>query len=308
MGKMNIANLYARVATTPTIEKYTETGEYRCGMVYLDVVRGFRQIDDDVRFVKHDKPLVISMENEIVSKMEEWSENDIVYLKGVVTSKSVDKTSYCPFCTDERGNATENKSTGNLLYITPIFVEKIRSYDDKISATEDIIAHREISNQVYVVGTLVKDPKLYTTKSGVRITQYPIAINRKYTIRTDDPLVKTDWPIVKSYGENALEDKLYLQFQAEVLIDGFLQARTVKRKTKCKCCEKIYEWDDRAMEIVPYATEYLTGAKSREQVEGETQKTVEDLKQMLFASGYKDDLDDDLKSSDVRDTEENNPE
>ena len=298
MGRQNIVFLYGRVSKPPVIQMNKETGEYIYGMVYLDTVRGLRSANDDAAYVKHDHPLIMSREKEILDRIRDWKENDIVTVKGVITSKMIPKASVCPFCT-ENGQMVKNEVMGNLIYITPIFVQKVKSYDDKVSAVEDLIAHREISNQLYVLGTLVRDPKLFTTKKGLQITQYPVAINRKFTIRTDDPSIRTDWPVVKSYGEQARNDKVYLQYQAEVIIDGFLQARTLKRKVKCKCCERIYEYKDHSMELVPYDVEYVTGHKSKEQVEAEAQKTVEELKQMLYNDGLKDELPEDLQTVDT---------
>lgn len=302
MARQNMAFLRGRVVKNPTISINKETGEYNYAMCYLDVVRGFRQVDDDVKFVKHDHPLIMTRDKEIIDSMRNWKENSIIFVKGPLTTRKMEKTSFCPNCQDENGNQTKNIATGNLVYVTPVFVEKLADYDDKQAAVEDIVAHREISNQIYVMGTLLSDPKLITTKKGVQFSQYRLAINRKYIIRTDDPAVRTDWPIVKSYGEQAREDKLYLKYQADVEIDGFLQARNVLRKCKCKKCENLYEWKDHTMELVPYDVEYISGFKTKDEVEGEAQKSVEDLKQMLFKTAYSDeitDADSDLKSDDV---------
>lgn len=300
MAKQNLIFLYGRVTKAPIISKDGETGEYNYGMLYVDVVRGLRSVGDDLKFVKHDRPLVMSREREIIDAMIGWKENDIVFIKGVVTSTKVPKSSYCPNCTDEDGNAVKNSTFGNLLYITPVFAEKAKSFDNKAEAVEDIVNHREISNQVYVYGTLLRDPKIITTAKKIQITQYPIAINRKFTIRTDDPSIKTDWPIVKSYGEQARDDKTFLKTGAEIIIDGFLQARTVTRKAVCKHCNSIYPWSDHAMEIVPYAVEYVNGFYTKEEVEAETQHTVEEYKQMLFNTGMKDELSEELQSDDLK--------
>lgn len=302
MGRQNIAFLYARVSKKPVIARNKETGEYDYGMAYVDTVRGLRSVEDDVRFVKHDHPLIMSREKEMLDMMCEWSENDIVFIKGVITTKTIEKTTFCEHCTQEDGSQTVNKVKGNFIYITPIFMEKIKSYgEDKIGAKEDLVLHREISNQVYILGTLVREPKLFTTAKGVQITQYPIALNRKFTIRTDDPSIRTDWPVVKSYGERAREDKVYLQLGSDIMLDGFLQARTVHRRTKCPHCGQEYNWDDHSMELVAYDVEYVSGFKSREEVEAEAQTTVEELKQELFKSGYKDTLEEELKSDEVTD-------
>ena len=300
MAKQNISFLYARVSKRPIISQNSQTGEYAYGMVYVDTVRGLRSVEDGINYVRHDHPLIMSMDKGIIEKIVDWQENDMVFIKGVVTTKTIMKTSYCPDCKDADGNAIPNEVRGNLVYVTPIYVEKVKSYgEDKKAAIEDLVINREISNQIYVVGTLIREPKIFTTKKGLQITQYPVAINRKFTIQSDDPTFKTDWPIVKSYGEKAREDKIYLRMGAEILVDGFLQARTVHRRCKCKNCSKEYEWADHLMELVPYDTEYIKGHKSEEEVIGEHQKSVEEIKQYLFSSGLKDDLDEDLKSADT---------
>ena len=294
MGKQNIAFLYGRVSTDPKISINESTGEYNYGMFYIDVVRGKRSVDDQVRFVKHDKPLIMSKEKEILDKVVDFKENDVVLIKGVITSTKIQKDSYCDSC------GAKSEAFGNLIYITPIYIEKIASYgDDKQASIEDIVNNREISNQVYLMGTLITEPKIFTTRRGNQIAQYALAINRKFLIRSDDPSIKTDWPFVKSYGEQARMDKIFLKYQAEVMIDGFLQGRTVKRKNTCPECGKVYEWDDNAMEIVPYAVEYINKYRSKEEIEAEFDKPVEEVLQELYDKGFTDPFEEGLKTTDL---------
>lgn len=305
MPKTNIVNLYGRVTNDPVISTNKETGDYNFGFCYLDCVRGLREVGDHLKYRAHDKPMVMSREKEILDEMKKWNTNDIILLKGVVHTQGLKKTSYCPNCTDENGAATKNETFGNLVTVTPIHVMRVKEWgDDKSSAVADVVENGEISNCVQIYGTLLKDPKLYTTKKGIRITQYPIATNRKFTVRTDDPSIKTDYPLVKSYGEQALNDKMYLKYQSEVMIDGFLQGRTVTRKCKCRNCGKIYEWQDNCMEIIPYAVEYVKNYKTPEDVEQEKKMTAEEYRQKLFSDGSRDTFDDDERSNDVSDTGE----
>lgn len=292
MAKQNLAFLYGRVAKAPNVFKTSET-EYKHGMVYLDVVRGYRSVDDHIKFVKHDYPLLIAKEPEILDSFTQWKENDVVFVKGVVTTQKLNKTSFCEHCSGK------NQVVGNLVYITPIYVRKVASYDEKVDAVEDVVNNREISNQVYIYGTLLNNPKIFTTKRGNQITQYPIAINRKVNIRMDDPSIKSDYPVVKSYGEQARDDKIFLKYQSEIIVDGFLQARSITRTTKCPHCGEFYHWKDNAMELVPYTVEYINNFRTPEDVEREEFFTVEALKQQLFASKFSDELDDELKTDDV---------
>ena len=66
MGKQNFAYLYARVHTPPQVSFDKETGEYHHGMFYADVVRGPRAVGDNLHFVKHDKPLIMSKEKQVL--------------------------------------------------------------------------------------------------------------------------------------------------------------------------------------------------------------------------------------------------
>ncbi len=304
MSRLNLGFFYGRVHKTPCISYNEESGEYNYGMSYLDVVRGLRSVGDDVRFVKHDKLLVMSREQEMVESMQTWQENSIILVKGCISTKKMEKKSNCtnPECINPK-----NWQVGNVVYITPIYVKKKRDFDNKEEAIEHIVNNRDISNAIHVIGTVLKDPKIVTTKRGVQFTQYPMAINRKFVIRTDDPSIRTDWPIVKSYGEQARSDKAYLKYQADIMIDGFLQGRIVTRRSICSCCGTEYTWKDSCMELVPYdgAIEYITGHKTREEVEKEQNCTVEEYFQKLYDSGFKDLIDDEeLRSEDVVEAEE----
>lgn len=294
MAKINTVNIYGRLEKDPVIVMDKETGEYQFGFCYVDTVRSLRDAGDDLHFVKHTKPMVLSREKEILDAMSSWKENDMVMIKGVIHTKALKKTSFCDHCKEK------NEVFGNLITINPIHVLKIKSYgDDKMAAVEDLVNNREISNQVQIYGTLLKDPQIFTTKRGLQITQYPIAINRKFTVRTDDPTIKTDYPVVKSYGEQARDDKTYLKFQSEIIIDGFLQARTVRRKKKCDSCGEEYLWTDNCMEIVPYAVEHIKNCRTPEEVEADFDKKAEEYKQMLYEGKKRDELDEEMTTSEI---------
>jgi hypothetical protein len=282
MSKQNNVYMWARVAKKPLIARNRETGEYLYGMGYVHVVRGVRDAHDNIRYIKHDYPLILSKDADILDRMCEWEANDIVVIKGILVSKNIDKPSYCPNCIGEDGEPTKNIKKGTVLYVNPIYVRKVAHYDEKKDAVNDILESREISNQALFIGTCVREPKIYKTKKGTTVCQYQLAINRKYHIRTDDPTLRTDWPWVKSYGEQAIEDKLRIKLGTVVYIDGFIQARNVVRRTKCKNCGKIYTWNDHSMEIVPYAVEYGEGTfRSDADIAKEESSDAETLRQQI---------------------------
>lgn len=306
MSRLNNAFLYGYVETAPRVNKNSD-GEIVSAMCYIHVVRGLRDDHAGKKYMKHDYPLIVSKEKKVTAEMEQLKPYDIVLIKGQITTKFIDKPSYCPNCTDEDGNQTMNPSKGILMYINPVFIRKIKETNDKKEALQEIIYSREISDQAYVFGTLIKDPTYFKTTHGTIITQYQIAIDRKFRIRTDDPTIKTDWPYVKSYGEQALEDKLRLKKGSEVYIDGVVQARTVHRKTKCRCCGKIYPWEDNTLELVPYAVEYVSGYKTDEILEEEKGKRAEDLRQELFNFFEKDVVEEENLTEEIDKTTISNP-
>ena len=181
----------------------------------------------------------------------------------MVSTRIVIKSHVCPNPDCRQKDVQE----GLLVYIEPIYAEKVCT----LSSTDECIKYlgqiREISNMAYIVGNLTRDPKKVKVKNGPTVTQYPIAINRKYNIRQDPATTKADFPWVKSYGQNAENDRDRLKMGSLVLIDGFLQSRSINRKCICSKCQGKYEWMDRAVEIVPYETEYLANVYTIEEAE-----------------------------------------
>ena len=307
MARENLVFLRGSVAKDPTVVKNGE--DYLYAMVYVNVGRGTREVGDKRDYMKCDNPVIMTRDEQWVKEIETWHENDIVDIKGVIASKKIKKASFCPYCN------TKNTNQGALVYISPIFAERICHLETQQECLQYIAAHREISNQIYVFGRLCNEPKKLTSKSGLVVTQYQIAMNRKWRIRTDPPDVKSDFPWVKSYGANAMEDKKHLHMGSEVYVDGCLQARSILRHSVCgqmydekgkpmkdesgnpkirpnAGCGKRYDWEDRAMELVPYEVEYVNDYYTDEDL-----KNMEEEKKrkaMQKVAGSSDDSEDDI--------------
>lgn len=273
MAKLNLTFIKGSVITTAV--KTHPNGVEEC-IAVVGIIRGYRYIGDQLERVKIDKPVIMSRRPEIVSEMKTWKTNAIVSIKGALATRRMLKSSICPEC----GNV--NTQEGTLEYIEPIFVEKHFDAEDKETALAYLHDIREISNQVYVMGNLATNPKKISPKKGLIVTQYMIGVDRKYTIREDSPEIRSDFPWIKSYGQNAISDREFLHQGSLVLIDGCLQARNVNRKSICETCSAMYGWKDRALEVVPYETEYLSGFYTPEERE-ENRKRL--LKERLEARG-----------------------
>lgn len=281
MSRHNLAFLTGAVLNKPIIVK-NDDGSYVYGMCFINVVRGFRDAGDHKNFMKSDNPIIMTREISVLEEMENWDTNDIVFIKGVIAAKSLQKTSNCPHC--EQKNSAE----GTLVYINPIFARKEASCETQEAAMNYLSSIREISNQVYLLGTLCRDPKKIKPKEGLIVTQYQIALNRKYFIRSDPPEIKTDYPWVKSYGDNAVSDREHLHTGSVVFIDGCIQARNVQRHLTCPNCGEDYIWKDRAMEIVPYETEYMRNFYSDEEIEENKRKQRENAIHSIFGGDTED--------------------
>lgn len=267
MAKENHVFLYGTVLEDPRITK-EEDGTPVRGIAVIEVIRGKREISDNIHYLKKDKPMIMTANPELIAEMENWKKYDMVEVKGTITTKEIKKASFCPHCSEK------NVITGSLVFVNPIYLSKREHGEDGAECLELLKKHQEISNEALIVGTLCREPKTLKAKSGINITQYQIATNRKFKIREDSPDTKTDWPWVKSYGEQAKMDKRYLHTGSVILMDGILQARKVTRTNTCEHCKKEYEWKDRIMELVPYSVEYLQNFYSEEEA---AQKEAEQL-------------------------------
>ena len=258
MPRHNEVHLYGFVTFTQ-IQKHKSGASY--AVVYVTVARSNRNAGDERQLMKCDSITVMCRDEEIVREMGTWKKLDFVEIQGQVCSKVIKKGSYCEACGER------NVFDGAVVYVHPIFAQKRLHFDTQEECMEYLSKNREVSNRLCVMGTLCRDPKKVTPKAGLTVTQYPIAINRKFHIRTDDPQDKTDYPWVKSYGKNAISDRKYLHMGSEVLIDGFLQGRKVNKHAVCAFCRHKYDWADHALELVPYETEYTANYYTEEEAE-----------------------------------------
>ena len=274
MARHNIVFLYGfvsmvQVHQTPNGQSYA--------MAYVTVARGDRPVGDNKQHAKLDSPLVMSRNPRIIEEMSSWKQNDIVEIKGTMAAKAIKKASYCAKC------RAKNSQDGAMVYINPIFAKRRKHMEDQDACIKELFENREVSNEAYVLGNVCRDPKKMTPKEGLVVTQYQIAINRKFRIREDAPEIKADYPWVKSYGENAVSDRDHLQVGSEVYIDGCIQARKVRRRTVCTACNTAYEWVDKAMELVPFETEYLTNFKTEEEITEKKQAERDAAMRTAFA-------------------------
>lgn len=276
MAKENYVLLNGQVTQNPRIMK-DEDGNYLRGMCSITVIRGVRDFGDNISHLKYDCPVIMTGNPEKIAEMETWHANDMVEVKGVITTKGIKKVTMCrnPEC------GAKNKVDGNYTYINPIYLERRETGLTKEEGLELLKKRCEISNYILCVGTLCRDVDVYDT-GNMKIAQYQIAVNRKYRLRDSSAEERTDYPWVKSYGENAESDSKSIKTGSVVLIDGMVQTREIVRTSVCSECGTSYKWNDQAMEIVPYQIEYLQNFITSEEWEAKQLQAEEDAKRQIF--------------------------
>lgn len=263
MAKENLVFLHGRIQNIPKI--YTDnTGELVKAMFGLQVIR--RPIRGG-KFMPNklylDIPIVLTRNVEMIKQACNLQKSDMLDVRGVLSTKEVTKVTICPSC------EARNSINGTITYVTPLYLCR---REQNVSDEEEmrLLKERcEISNTVMIIGTLCRDPEIYVDEKKHAFAQYQLAVNRRYRIKEDSAETKTDYPWIKTAGEQALKDTEALKTGSQVYIRGALQTREVNRKTVCPKCGAEYEWNDTATEIIPYSTEYLSNCDIHTTEEGE---------------------------------------
>lgn len=259
MAQHNYVLLQGVVARAPRIIPDI-SGKPAKAVMAINVIRGDRDVGDNQKYLKYDHPIIIAKNKEIIMEMSKWKENDFVEIKGMLSTEQRMKSSIC-----QCGH--KNMVQGSAVYVTPIYAKCLWNNLNKEEAMEKLRQAQEVSNQAFLIGTLCSDPENITTGKGLFITQFPIAINRKFCVKEDSPEEKTDYPYIKCYGKNAIEAKQRLKTNSVIFVDGFLQARKIEKEMTCENCKTKYIWTDNAMEAVPYALEFLQNFLTDEDIE-----------------------------------------
>lgn len=277
MSRHNEVIFYGKMHEDPLIKKKNGTLTARFS---LDTIIGNRDMGFYIDKLKYQQPWFLTKNPEFIKHLAEYHQNDMLFIKGVLTTEEIIKRVKCPSCQTmfpiEKANAT---------YITPIFVKRIEKNVTNEKALELLKKSCEISNHATIIGTLCRNPESFTSKRGKMTTNYQLAVNRKYYIKEGDPLVRTDYPWVRSFDEIAKNDAQALKVNSEVLIDGFINSRIAIRKQTCPECDCNFEWKDLTiLEIIPYSVEYLRNCKSIEEIRKEEDEVANRLADSILGN------------------------
>lgn len=265
MARENSVQLHGQVRKNPQIQ--ISNGNLVRAMLSIKVIRRTQKDQNFDTKLYFDCPVLFTKNEDMIKCINTLKVNDMIDVKGVVSTRDVNKTSTCPVC------GGKNQTIGTLMYITPLYIKKCDSVKDDTEGIQTLKSRSEISNIVKLIGNLCKEPEYYEDGKNM-YASFPLAVNRRYHIKEDPDEKRTDYPWIKTYGMKACEDSKKLHLGSSVFIDGALQSRQIIRSTVCEHCENLYNWDDTVGEIVPYYIGYLTGCgelDDTEEVIGEVQ-------------------------------------
>ena len=269
MARRNVVELYGYVGSKPYVEKKikrTTGDEYENVTCMLVVIRAYKTSSTGNYMVAFDLPRIVTKDPELGKILKSAMPNDILRVKGVLTTKAVNKIRKCEHC----GSA--NRREGIKVYVKPVHVSIEKRHLTESEAQEDIKNNISISNNAYAIGYLCKNPKPFRSTNGSPMVSYKLAVDRSKRLQdfeTDSP---ADYIWVKSFGYGAIEDFKRLHAGSCVAVEGFIHTKEYQKNYKCPSCGKNTIWKDYSMEIIPYSTEYCNNFNSDEEIKADNTK------------------------------------
>lgn len=254
----NYADVYAIVRGDPILN--SKGSQIMCP---LATIRGTRDYVSQkvLNQYKYCSFFVLSGDTSIVQEIKTWKNLDIVRVTGFIQTKDIEQKAPCPVCETmnlKRNSVTKSRSGGNIIYVHPVFARKLSSNTDQQIAHLNLIDNAEISNRVFLIGKVVNNPERHELIDKV-YTRFQLYVEHEYCVDGSEDLRESlSFPWIYSYGENAEKDFLSLHTGANVFIDGAIQSRRYKDKYVCSNCGEIFDVQGKTLEIVSYATEYLS--------------------------------------------------
>lgn len=285
MAKMNVVNALGMITSEPLID-LDDSGKPRRANVFLSLASADRENGLSDSGIFYTTPFIYSEDPAIAEKMNTWKKNDIVLLSGAVTTLNAKRGSICPHC----GHRMQRN--GEISFVTPVYADAIYRDLEEKEALRILNEKREISNRVYLMGTLCGDVR-NSRESGIYrdiinqlpyhgVSAFQIAVGRKYYVKGDLPTNRTDYPHIISIGEHAKYDAMCIHTGSLVGIDGLLVTREFKRHCVCEECGKEYDWAEKVLEVLTYGTEYLRDYISPEEAQKAADEKYEAEKQRIF--------------------------
>jgi single-strand DNA-binding protein len=173
----------------------------------------------------------------------EFKIGEYVMVRGMISTKMAKKVIKCEGCGKE--------------YESDALVTEVIAYSMPAHLNGEYEANelKEFANNLHMIGAVCSEVQSRISQSGVSMTQYQVAVNRKYHVKEKED--KTDFPWVKTFGRQAEEDEKDLKVSSQIYINGAIQTREVSKTIVCDECESVIKYVENLGEIVPQDVEYL---------------------------------------------------
>lgn len=192
---------------------------------------------------------------DLIETMDELKKGDIVLIKGNLITRNITKTKKCDVC------GTPYIKKGMLTFVNPIDLNIEKRGLSEAEGEMELKKHCEISNVATIIGTICSPPTVTSETKYDKIVKFPLAIDRKFFIKEDNPETRVDYPVVQLHGENGEDALKRCHPGTKVFIDGTIQFRKYKEQLHdCQNpeCKNQIKWNDWTLDIVPYDLEYLS--------------------------------------------------
>lgn len=84
-------------------------------------------------------------------------------------------------------------------------------------------------NKVMLIGNLTRDPELRQTKSGINVSSFSIATNRKWTAKDGTKQEEVEFHNIVAWAKTAELITQYMKKGSGIFIEGRLQTRTYEK-------------------------------------------------------------------------------
>ena len=81
-------------------------------------------------------------------------------------------------------------------------------------------------NKIIIIGNLGRDPEMRYTPSGSPVTNFTVAVSRRYNTRDGEPREETEWFRVACWDKLAETANQYLQKGKQVYVEGRVRVHT----------------------------------------------------------------------------------
>lgn len=184
---------------------------------------------------------------------------EFVMVRGMISTKMAKKIIKCEGCGKEYESDT--LVTEVIAYSKPVHLQ----------GKYDAVELKEFANNLHMIGSVCSEIQSRQGPSGVSMTQYQIAVNRKFHVKEKED--KTDFPWVKTFGKQAEDDEKHLKVSSQIYINGAIQTRELAKTLVCDECENQIKYIENVAEIVPQDIEYLNNCIFDEKEETEEKDT-----------------------------------